>query len=373
MQHIVTAYTTKNNYLNAVDDLVAQLNPVAPGLIIFFASIYYEPHTLARTMQATFPDAEIIGCTTAGEQCNDQLFTQSIVAMGISKAAVGTFCTGILHNISTTDETKALFHHFESQLGTSMLNLNPKDYFGLILFDGAQEKEEKLLTSIGSLTNVTFVGGSAGNDQNLKETYVYHQDQAYRDAAVVLLCKPNMTFDFLKTQSFDVLHYQLTCTKVDDTARTVLTFNDLPATTAYANILGIDESKVDEYFMTYPLSILVYDEPYVRSPLHIENKAIHFHANMIEGVTYNLLKSTSIIADSKIAIGEKSMNFGEISGLLNFNCIIRYKELLKMNAVEEYGQIFKTIPCIGFNTYGETLIGHMNQTSTMLMFGHLKT
>lgn len=371
MQHILTAYTSKNNYLNAVDDLVVQLNPVQPKLIIFFASIYYEPNTLAKAMEEVFPNTEIIGCSTTGEQCNDQIFNQSIVAMGISQEAIGDFTSGILHNISTSDETKALFEGFENTFSISMLAMNPKEYFGLILFDGGQEKEEKLLTSIGSLTNVTFIGGSAGNENNPKETYVYQNGKAYHDAALVLLCKPNMRFDFIKTQSFDVLKYQMTCTKVDSCQRTVLEFNNMLAITAYSNILGIDPKKADEYFMTYPLSILVYDEPYVRSPLHVEGSGIHFHSNMIEGVTYNLLKSTSIVADSKIAIAEKAMNFGEISGLINFNCIIRYRELVKTSNVDAYGQIFTTIPTIGFNTYGETLIGHMNQTSTMLIFGKM--
>ena len=34
----------------------------------------------------------------------------------------------------------------------------------------------------------------------------------------------------------------------------------------------------------------------------------------------------------------------------------------------EYGEIFKDVPTIGFSTYGEQFIGHMNQTSAMLVF-----
>jgi hypothetical protein len=72
---------------------------------------------------------------------------------------------------------------------------------------------------------------------------------------------------------------------------------------------------------------------------------------------------------SEIAIAEKSMFFGEIRGLINFNCMLRTKELMLTDSVESYGNIFKNIPTIGFNTYGEAFLGHINQTSVILIFG----
>jgi 4-diphosphocytidyl-2C-methyl-D-erythritol kinase len=64
----------------------------------------------------------------------------------------------------------------------------------------------------------------------------------------------------------------------------------------------------------------------------------------------------------------KIEEFGEIEGIINFHCIQRTIELEKKNLVKQYGEIFKEIPTIGFSTYGEVYIGHMNQTSTMLVF-----
>ena len=40
---------------------------------------------------------------------------------------------------------------------------------------------------------------------------------------------------------------------------------------------------------------------------------------------------------------------------------------LKNNGLDkEYGALFENIPTIGFSTYGEAYIGHINQTATML-------
>ena len=58
---------------------------------------------------------------------------------------------------------------------------------------------------------------------------------------------------------------------------------------------------------------------------------------------------------------------GSISALINFHCILRTLELEQKGLMAEYGKIF-SIPTIGFSTYGEEYIGHINQTSTMLAF-----
>jgi hypothetical protein len=53
--------------------------------------------------------------------------------------------------------------------------------------------------------------------------------------------------------------------------------------------------------------------------------------------------------------------------LINFNCILRTLELKAKNEEDSYGKIFSDIPTIGFRTYGEEYIGHINQTSVMLV------
>ena len=67
-------------------------------------------------------------------------------------------------------------------------------------------------------------------------------------------------------------------------------------------------------------------------------------------------------------IENKKKEIGNVSGIINFHCILRTLELEQKGQEEEYGKIFSDIPTIGFSTYGEIYMGHVNQTSTMLIF-----
>jgi hypothetical protein len=57
------------------------------------------------------------------------------------------------------------------------------------------------------------------------------------------------------------------------------------------------------------------------------------------------------------------MNFGGAA----LQCILRTLQLRQEKRCEQYGEIFAGIPMAGFSTYGEAYLGHLNQTSTMLV------
>jgi hypothetical protein len=52
-------------------------------------------------------------------------------------------------------------------------------------------------------------------------------------------------------------------------------------------------------------------------------------------------------------------------GLVVFNCILRTLEMKDQGITEAFGKLF-TRPSVGFSTYGEAYIGHINQTATIL-------
>ncbi len=92
-----------------------------------------------------------------------------------------------------------------------------------------------------------------------------------------------------------------------------------------------------------------------------------FYCAIKEGMELSLLQSTDIIADTRRALDAARTKSGEISAIINFNCILRTLELRQNGLTEQYGNIFAGVPTIGFSTYGEQYIGHLNQTATMLL------
>lgn len=370
---IKVAYSQQTAIAAAVTDLQTQLAGVAPGLVIYFASSQFEPAAISQAMAAAFAPAEVIGCSTAGEIVSGQMLKRSVVAMALSRAVLPQARVAVLENIDGPQaiwqaQLKQIMAGWEAAYGEPVRTLDPKQYVGLILLDGLARAEERVLDTLGNLTNIIFVGASAGDDMQFKQTWVYAGGQAYTRAAVLVLLKPASRFDFIKTQSFHVLEQKLTATKVDEAAREVIEFNGRPAAQVYAEAVGVPVAEAAQWFRRRPVGLLADGEPYVRSPQQLRGDRMVFFCQVRQGMELSLLEATDIVSQTRAAVEHKRAELGGLTGLINFHCILRTLDLEQKNQTAAYGQIFADIPTIGFSTYGETYIGHINQTSTMLVF-----
>jgi hypothetical protein len=120
--------------------------------------------------------------------------------------------------------------------------------------------------------------------------------------------------------------------------------------------------------MHNPVGVVYEGEPFVRSPQRIKENSIVFYCGVKEGIELSLLESTDIIASTKESLVSVESELGGISGIINFNCILRTLELREKGLTDDYGALFSDVSTIGFSTYGEQFIGHINQTATMLVF-----
>lgn len=366
---IKTAYSTKGSVDDVIQDLKGQVSGFETKLLLFFASSGFDPDGLGRKIKEAFPSAQSLGCTTAGEIVSGRMLKNSVVAMAFSPKAVADVRVEVVRNIRRESRVTEAFASFEKHYGGKMSDLDYKKYVGLILVDGLSGAEERIMETIGDMTDVTFIGGSAGDDLKFKTTYVFANGTAYTDAAVLALLKPAVGFDIIKTQSFCKLDKKLVATKVDEAKRTVLEFNHKPAATEYARVLGVEEAEASKHFMHNPIGLMVDSEPNVRSPQQIQGQNMVFYCGIKNGTELSLLESTNtIVKDTEKAVAEKKKEIGTISGIVNFHCILRTLELEQEKQTDAYGKVFSQIPTIGFSTYGEEYRRHLNQTSTMLVF-----
>ncbi len=365
---IRTAHSSKETVRDIVSDIRHQTSGFNPNAVIYFASSRFDPEPLSQQMQEQFRKASVFGCSTAGEIVSGKMLKGSVAAMLFDSDALTDICISVAENIRSENHIPEVFGQFEAHYRTQVAEMDFEKYVGIILADGLSGAEEKLMEKIGDLTDVMFIGASAGDDLKFEQTYIYADGKAYTDAAVLALLRPAAGFDVIKTQSFSALDRKLTATKVNEASRTVLEFDNKPAATAYAQALGISVKEAQRHFMKHPLGLMVGDEPYVRSPRQFRGSDMLFYCNIKEGMELSLLESTDIVSDTRQALAEKKAELNSISGIINFHCILRTLELEQEKQSEAYGNIFSDIPTVGFSTYGEEYIGHINQTSTMLVF-----
>lgn len=367
--NIVTAHSLNDDVDQVVIDIKSQFGDFIPKVVIFFASSKYQPDTLCHKMQETFPGAATFGCSTAGEIVTGKMLKNSVVAMGFNETAIQDVCIQVVENVESPSQVDTAFAAFENHFNEPVADLDFEKYLGIILVDGLSRSEERLMDQIGDKTNALFIGASAGDDLKFSKTLIYADGKAYTNAALLALIKPGVRFDFIKTQSFVPCNAKLLATKTNEATREVIEFNNKPAAIAYAEALGTTVAEVEKRFMLNPVGLMVDGEPYVRSPQKIEDNRIRFYCNVLQGMEFSVLEATDIVTDTKKAIAEKIQEMGQISGIINFNCVLRTLELEQKDVGEAYGNLFSDFPTIGFSTYGEEFLGHINQTSTMIVFG----
>lgn len=366
--HIKTAFSTQNTAEASVKELADGLSTFDPKLVLFFASTKYAPDNICKLMENAFPTSEVFGCSTAGEIVSGQMLNNAIVAMAFSAQAIKDLDIQVVENLHDEQALTSAFGAFENHFKTPMADIDPTEHVGIILIDGLSGAEEGFIENVGDLTNVTFIGGSAGDDLKFAATHVYAHGKSYQNAAILALLKPGVDFTFIKTQSFRDLGKPLEVTKADESSREVFEFNGQPAADSYAAAIGTSVDKASDYFIQNPIGLVIDGEPYVRSPQQIKGSSILFYCGVMEGMELSLLESTDMIKDTRQAIDQATEELGGVSGIVNFNCILRTLELTQKELTQDYGQLFSAVPTIGFSTYGEQYLGHINQTATMLVF-----
>jgi len=367
---VISVYSDLQSPADAASDAAAKAGSFSKKavFVLFFASSGYNPSEIASAVSQAFPGVASAGCTTAGEITSGKMLKKSLVVMLFDSATVKKVKIAEINNINSgVDGVAEAFNTFSSITGTPMASADHTKYTGMVLVDGLSGIEEKLMEKIGALTDVSFIGGSAGDDLQFKQTHVFSNGRALTNAAVLVLLEPVKGFKIVKTQSFSVKQTVLEATDVIESSREVISFNGKPARIAYAEALGVPPGEADKKFMSNPLGLLVRGEPYVRSPQQFCGDNLRFYCQIKKGMKLNVLQSDDIVDGTKKALDTAAQK--KYSALINFHCILRTLELESKKQTDAYGQLFNQIPSIGFSTYGEQLVGHINQTSTMLLLG----
>lgn len=359
-----TAFSTQTNEQAAAGELLRQIGS-DQKLIVFFASSNYDPDKLAGALQKSFPTTVVAGCSTSGEIITGKMLDNSVVAIAFDDSNLGKFKAEVVVNVK---EEAGVIREAIKRIDSHFGGLHYEKHVGIVLTDGLGGCEELVMDKIGDATDVTFIGGSTGDDLKFKETTLYLGGKVYHRGTLLIALEPKQKFSILKTQSFKPSGRILKVTKGVEQERKIIEFNNKPAAIAYAECMGVPLDQLDKKMFYSPLGLMNGSEPFVRSPRVLEGTNVYFFCGIQEGMELMLLESTDIIHDTKKALEENEREHGKIAGIINFNCILRTLDLKGQKRTDEYGKLFERIPTVGFSTYGESYIGHINQTATMLVF-----
>lgn len=362
----------------AVPALIAELSRGLGGApataVLYFASIQYDPDELAEPIAAAFPDAAVIGCSTAGEFTDQVMGTGGISALALPYGIL-TGAVAALADLSTdaAGGTWEAVRAIETTLGVVLRDLDPRMHVGFALIDGVNGAEETVTDVLGNAAPVLdIVGGSAGDDLAFRATWVaVGRHISYRGAAL-MICQSGVSFRILKTSSFAPLGRTLTVTDCDLTRRAVLSIDHRPAAVAYADALGVaPEGLTSGLLLDHPLAMMIDNEPWVRSPQAVlADGGLMFFAHLRPGMQVEVMRPTDLIVDTRRALADTCSRLaGPPSGAVLFNSVLRRLRIDAHGLGPTFLRTFGGLPLAGFHTYGETWLGHVNQTLTGIVFG----
>lgn len=355
-------------------DLHQELQGRSAVAVLYFASSGYDPDQLAGPISAHFPGAAVIGCSTAGEFTDRAVATGGISAMALpsemlvrARAALGELSGDVV--VGTLEAVTGL----ERSLGCQLRALRPDRHVGFVLIDGIAGCEERVNETLGNAAPLLeFVGGSAGDDLAFERSWVAVGDQISYHGVALLVGESAVPFQVVKTCSFQPTGKTLTITRTDVTGRCVYEIDGRPAVEAYAKAVGVPVTQLDSsVWRRHPLGLMIDGEPWIRSPQSIQpDGAIRLYAQLRPGLQVQVMSAGDLIADTRNVLGRIRDDLGGRSGgAVLFNCVLRRLEMDADGTTSDFLDAFGGVPTAGFHTYGESWLGHMNQTLAGVVFG----
>jgi len=358
----------------AARELFAGINQTDIGLVIFFCSSHYDLPVLADELVRLFGDVPLLGCTTAGEIGPAGYRSRSLVGASLSRDLV-TVAVGAIDDLAGFEMTtghkmaKGLLHDLERRAPQA----SPDNTFGLLLIDGLSVREEQVVRALQSgLGGIALIGGSAGDDLRLSQTWVFHDGAFHAQSAVLaLVCTP-LPFVAFKTQHFVSEGERLVVTEADVINRVVKEINGLPAAEEYARVIDSSPEQLSPaHFAAAPVVVHIDGTDFVRSIQSANaDGSLTFFCAIDEGLVLRVARGHDLVGNLERMLAEVRRTIGPPQLIVGCDCILRSLEISQSGLQETVGQLLEAGNTIGFCTYGEQYGGvHVNQTFTGVAIG----
>jgi hypothetical protein len=375
LSHIRRGYSLSTDPVTAVRELHDAIAQPSAAVVVFFCSSAYDLDALGAELQRRFEGVTLIGCTTAGE----------ITPMGYQEGSITGFSIGGPGSRAVTTRIDCLgdcaisagFLAAEELMGRLSQGGPPvtdTNTFGLMLIDGMSAREEVVVSTIHwGMGAIPLLGGSAGDDMHLSNTFVYHEGAFRNNAALLALVQLDAPFRTFNTKHFRGTEEKLVVTKADPERRLVLELNAAPAAAEYARTVGCKVSDLSaEMFGERTLMVKIGGEYYVRSIQQVlPCGSLVFYSAMEQGVVLTLAERQDLLGHLGGLFASIRADLGPPELVIGFDCVLRAREAERHQIRHQAGRMLADNKVIGFSTYGEQFSAmHLNQTFTGVALGH---
>ncbi len=238
--------------------------------------------------------------------------------------------------------------------------------------------EEYALMALNSVLlrdDIPIIGGTAANSvsdkEGSEEAYVSLNGEVYTEGCVyALIHNINGRIILRRENIYEPLtgrHH--TVTKANSITRTVMTYDEKPAVSVYAEELNVMPEDIDKYFFHFPMGRREGDDFYVTA---IQGEGSHgslkHHARVYEGTDMMVMKEGDFRQINDRTLEEVKSKIPNPSLVILFHCVARTVLFEEKNYLDEYcGKIARALPnFIGFSCMGEQM-GTNNFNHTMML------
>ena len=362
----------------AAKDLYDAIHQSGITLAVFYCSPDYNLDTLASELARHFGDANLIGCTTAGEITPNGYLHGSLTGVSIASEQFEaiTACIDELDSFGFAQGGE-LSHAMLSRLGQEGKDPTADNTFGFMLIDGLSLREEIITSALhGALGDIPLFGGSAGDGTDFHKTFIYHNGEFRQGRAVFSLIRTSLPFMVFKNEHFTATEEMLVVTAADVKRRIVYEFNAEPAADEYARLLDMSVDQLSPaVFATHPVVIRISGQNFVRSIQKVNpDHSLTFYCAIDKGIVMRLARGGDLVDDMQQMFEEIRERIGAPQLIISCDCILRRLEIEQTGIYENVNRLAITNNMIGFSTYGEQFNGmHVNQTLTGVAIGAMQT
>jgi methyl-accepting chemotaxis protein len=356
-------------------------------LVCVFASSQFSLAEVLSPIQVRWPNATVIGASSAGEFNEDAERPQSISGWALwgdfkAEAAMAEGLRASPENVITSLSTRLNARH-ESH----------PHRVGILLLDAMSGRGEEATLLAATLLDeqapVRLVGGAAGDDLAMENTWVGVGDTAREDAAVVAFLHGKTPFGIGVQHGHQAESEPIKVTRAE--ANVVSELEGRPAwdvwrertrpmaEAAEIDVDGLEGNDLARFFFTHSASLASGSEIKVRAPLGKQDDgSLSFACGVPEGSVIRVTGSTvDRQLDSARAAAESAkaqLGDQECAGALVFDCVCRKLILGDQfpDAVHAISKALDGAPVAGFETYGEIALdvsdhsGFHNSTTVVL-------